>query len=548
MVRGRDRSGRMRTALFTAAVLAALFVPPAACHSSPEGALSLGEAAERLSHWDLTGAGEALDAFPGDGGPEEKWLRGMVAFHGGLYAEALSLLEGTADLLPASERREGTVRLARRTLDLSRRLARRESEHFALFFDEEKDWVLAGPALATLEAAYESLGKWLGTFPGEKVRVEIIPSSEDFEEVSSLTRKEIETAGAIGICKFNKIMLLSPRLLLRGYSWRDALAHEYIHYLLVLLTANRAPIWVQEGVARYGESLWRSDRSRYLQKREETLLARALRKGTLVPFADMDPSLVRLPSMEAVSLAFAECALAVDFIVGHWKEEGLRSFLEALSIGRFGETEIALRRALGTGMEDFERNWLTYLVEREFEEVRGLVVPALKIRSSENGEEEEKWELEQWQPLEAQRHIRLGDMLRRRGKSRAGLAEYRRALAVAPASPYVINKVGLVLLDLGREGEAEQQFRDALALHPDYAASRVNLAAALGSGGDWDGARQALEASLDINPFNPYVWADLAELQMRLGQVEEGERSRMTARRLNPGRVDSRQFHRGDPR
>lgn len=547
-MRGRERLVRKRTALITAAALAALFLLPATGHPSPERARSLGAAAERLSRWDLPGAREALDAFPGEGGAEEKWLRGMVAFHGGLYAEALSLLEGTAGLLPASERREGTVRLARRTLDLSRRLARRESEHFILFFDEEKDWVLAGPALATLEAAYESLGKWLGTFPGEKVRVEIIPSSEDFEKISSLTRKEIETAGAIGICKFNKIMLLSPRLLLRGYSWRDALAHEYIHYLLVLLTANRAPIWVQEGVARYGESLWRSDRSRYLQKREETLLARALRKGALVPFDDMDPSLVRLPSMEAVSLAFAECALAVDFIVGHWKEEGLQSFLKALSGGGFGETEVALQRSLGTGMAEFERKWLIYLGERGFEEVKGLVVPALKIRSPETGEEEEEWELEQWQPLEAQRHIRLGDMLRRRGKSRAGLAEYRRALAVAPASPYVINKVGLVLLDLGRGGEAEQQFRDALDLHPAYAASLVNLAAALGLGGDWDGARKALETSLDINPFNPYVWADLAELQMRLGQVEEGERSRMIARRLDPGAGDRRKYQRGNPR
>jgi hypothetical protein len=35
------------------------------------------------------------------------------------------------------------------------------------------------------------------------------------------------------------------------------LSHEYIHYIVVQLSHNRAPIWLHEGIAKYFESAWR---------------------------------------------------------------------------------------------------------------------------------------------------------------------------------------------------------------------------------------------------------------------------------------------------
>ena len=87
--------------------------------------------------------------------------------------------------------------------------------------------------------------------------MEIFPTTATFYPASSLSTRDIEVSGAIGICKFNKIMLLSPRNLARGYRWTDALSHEYIHYILVHLSGNRAPIWLHEGIAKYFEDVWR---------------------------------------------------------------------------------------------------------------------------------------------------------------------------------------------------------------------------------------------------------------------------------------------------
>ena len=71
-------------------------------------------------------------------------------------------------------------------------------------------------------------------------------------------------------------MLLSPRNLARGYRWTDALSHEYIHYIVVQLSYNRAPIWLHEGIAKYFESAWRLPQVAWLDRRSESLLAHAV--------------------------------------------------------------------------------------------------------------------------------------------------------------------------------------------------------------------------------------------------------------------------------
>jgi tetratricopeptide (TPR) repeat protein len=486
----------------------------------------------RISRWEIRLARAAIDALAGDDDPRRDWLEGMVNFHEGRYLEAV---ESYRQIPPEAVEGMGILpllRLARETSRVAELFTRRESAHFVLFLEDRRDWVLAEPALETLEKSYRAAGEWLGHYPQEKVRVEVIPRMERLEGVTGLTRREIENSGAVGICRFNKIMLLSPRLVPQGYRWRDALAHEYIHYLVVRMTSNGAPVWLQEGLARYGESLWRSSSGPDFQPGEETLLARAIQRETLIPFRKMDPSLVHLSGPGEVQLAFAECASAIDFMFRRWKVEGVRRLLEALSFAdRPVGTDAVLRNSLGTGLEEFEEDWLVYLREQDYREVPGLRVPDFRISSS--GEMGEEWDLEHWQPLEAQRHLKLGDMLRLRGRSRAGLREYLKAQEISPASPYVLNKVGRTLEELGRAEEAEAAFRRAIALHPDYPVSYVNLARLMEDREEWNEAAALLRASLDINPFNPFAWKRLAMVLAELGDGEAW-RSAETAFRLNP--------------
>ena len=112
----------------------------------------------------------------------------------------------------------------------------------------------------------------------EKVRVEIFPDTRAFFYASTLSARDIEVSGAVGVTQFNKLMLLSPRALVYGYRWLDSISHEYMHYLIVKLTANKAPIWFHEGLAKYEETRWRSGPS-YLSPLYQNLLGqRPLRR------------------------------------------------------------------------------------------------------------------------------------------------------------------------------------------------------------------------------------------------------------------------------
>lgn len=541
------------SARVAAGLLLPLLLAPAAgagAHQdrSREPSLRLGpghgdraEALEALGRWDVPAARAALARLGAGDDAADPLPGSLAAFYEGDYEEAARLLAGR----PPGTGADPLRRLVEDSLEMRRRLATRESEHFTLWYDAGRDWVLAQPALEALEASRNAAGEWLGHWPERRVRVEIAPTAEDFERVTGLGKHEIETAGAVAICKFNKIVILSPRLLLRGYPWRDTLGHEYLHYVLVRLSGNRAPIWLQEGVARYGESRWRAGGGDFLDDVDRGLLARALAEGSLIAFEAMDPSLVSLPTAGAVRLAFAQCALAVEHILGRWGVPGLRALLGALGgdAGRAG-TDAALREALGLTLGRLEADLRAALADRGFVRVPGLAIPSHRLAGEGDAE---RWDLEEWQPLEARNHLRLGDLLRARGHARAALREYGKALDAAPASPYVRVKLARALADLGHLGEAVAAAREGARLAPDYPAAQDALAAALAALGEWEGAAAALARSLEINPFNHHAWRGLGLAEARLGRDQRSREALETARRLEPPEVRGRGAGEGSP-
>ena len=489
-------------------------------------------AVSALERWDVPGAREALAGLGAAQEPFDLLLRARLAHCAGEYAEALRLL----GLLPPAAAAAATVaaeaRLLAASLALDRRLVAIESEHFTVRFDPERDWVLAEPALAALEAGYQAIGGWLGERAPQKVRVDLVPSADDFAQVSGLAGPEIETTGTVGVSAFNRIILLSPRLLARGYPWRDALNHEYLHYLLVLRSATRGPAWLWEGIARYGEARWRTPDPVFLDDIDRSLVAQALRENALVPLSALESSLVRLSSRAEARLAFAESALAVDCLIGGWQVEGLRRVIaEVAGTAAYRGLDPVLRAAIGEPLARFEEGWRLMLEKRGYREVAGLAVPAFHLAGQAAAD---TWDLTEWQPLAAQNHLRLGDLLRARGNVRAGLMEYEKARAIAPASPYAQVKAARALLDLKQAPAAAAAAREAVRLGGGYPAANVVLAAALAALGDDEGAAAALRGALELNPFDPFAWRDLGRALRHLGLAQEAQQASVTALRLVP--------------
>jgi tetratricopeptide (TPR) repeat protein len=224
-------------------------------------ALSVTQLSEKieanLEAWDIPGAEKGVDELAHDhpGTPESEYFRGRVLFEQGKYDEAVAAFEraSKAGSEPGSYDSvsghgsvvENDVRLARAAAEETKNDQSFESEHFILKTRAGKDGLLAPYALAALEKAYAGLTRDLGVTPASKIRVEVYDSAKSLAHVSPLTVEQIKASGTIALCKYSRLMITSPKALLRGYPWLDTVSHEFVHYLVTQKGRNTVPIWLQ---------------------------------------------------------------------------------------------------------------------------------------------------------------------------------------------------------------------------------------------------------------------------------------------------------------
>jgi len=269
-----------------------IILPSAGRTASQEAINSL---TAKLDGWEVSDAWGEVKRLLGDEPNDPKLLElaSHIAFHKGDYQEASKLMKQALAQDGEDEKKKGFASFLEETLALVSSFKRVESSHFVISLDEKQDGILTDYLIDSLEKTYQVMAQQYGFQPLEKIRIEVFPNAKAFYLVTTLSVRDIEVTGAVGIAQFNKLMMLSPRALVHGYRWLDAISHEYMHYLIFKLTKNKAPIWFHEGMAKYEETRWRNGPS-YLSSFYQTLLARALSEGKLIRVDQMEPSLVRL--------------------------------------------------------------------------------------------------------------------------------------------------------------------------------------------------------------------------------------------------------------
>ena len=281
---------------------------PSPGNSAPQEVIQ--SLAQKLEAWDIleawTEVKGLLQSEPKD--PQLLELASHIAFHKGDYQEALKWMKQALEQGGENEKRKAFSSFIEETLGVVSSFRRYESPHFVISLDEKQDGILIDYLIDALEKTYQIMAKQYGFQPKEKIRVEVFPHAKAFYFTTTLSARDIEVTGAVGIAQFNKLMMLSPRALVHGYRWLDAISHEYMHYLIFKMTKNKAPIWFHEGMAKYEETRWRKGPS-YLSSFYQTLLARALSEGKLIGFNQMEPSLVHLENPEDVQLGLCRGCL-----------------------------------------------------------------------------------------------------------------------------------------------------------------------------------------------------------------------------------------------
>ncbi|MDP2344214.1 MAG: tetratricopeptide repeat protein [Deltaproteobacteria bacterium] len=464
--------------------------------------------------------------------PPVQALLGAVKFHQGDYDGAVALLRRSAE----AGGEVGLLPLAESTLKETRGFVSVESKHFVVRVPAGKDELLLPIATWALEDAFTRITAAFDYVPQHKIAVDVLHDAKGLASVSTLTEKEIETSGTIALCKFNRLMITSPKALARGYSWLDTLSHEFLHLIISEKSKNTVPVWLHEGLAKYNETRWRGPPGLALDPASENLLAKGVKNNKLITFEQMHPSMAKLPSQEDTALAFSEVFSVIEFIELTIPEKGGKRATNILLEGLRDDLSMdaALQKATGRDLAGLQRDWRAYLKKRPFKLVPGAEPQTLTFVKNARGagasadEEEDEAALREGakKGAEGRRFVRLGNLLRERRRLKAAAVEYERATAITGVtSPALHNRLAGVWLETGELQKAKDVLQKTVNVFPDDPQTRVLLGRIALRAEEWTEARTQYERATWENPFIPEVHVALLAVADKTGDKPLAERS-----------------------
>ena len=529
---GEGRPRAHGVVLLMAALLWIGGAPAARAASATEIAVATKKVDGLLDAWRFGQAQAALEDLRklAPNAPEVVYLDGYNRFMRGDYENAARALGQAAQAASASPDVKMLADLAKEARDAVKDHKEEQSTHIVIRYPAE-DAVLVPYARDTLEAAYTALHEDLGFDAELPIRVEFYRSPSDLAAVSSLSHAEVARTGTSALCKWARLMVTTPRALAYGYPWLDSINHELVHYAVSTLTGDRAPVWLQEGLAKFLERRWREPAGGRIPPAMEHLLAKALHSGHLIPFEAMHPSMAKLPSAEDATLAFAEVANAIAYLHEKGGMAALRDAIKRVAEG--DDARAAVAAAAGGSWADFERGWRAFMAAQHYKTFPAIDIPTTHIRkpgaiaSGRKPSEEDAVSstVKAGAPF---RHLRLGNMLLRRDRPRAAVAEYEkgakaissgggRATRGDPSAAWLFPvKLGRTYLALGEPDRALKALAPVQALYPDLPWPSLIAGEALVAKGAPAEALAPLRASLATNPFDPRVHCALADAYGKL--------------------------------
>ena len=481
--------------------------------SAPVKAGATQEVMGCLNRYDVACAAEHLAEIDVQASSSSKVWRvaAEVAFYQGQYDLAAQQLARAVEL--GDQDPYGDLPLYERTRDVLSSYEELSFENFTVRYRAGMDAVIADRAGSVAALARKNLVPLLIGAPVAMTPIEIFPDANSFIQCSSLTEDNVRTTGVVALSKWSRLLLTSPRALGRGYGWMDTLAHEYIHLIVAYQTEDKAPVWLQEAIAKYLDNRWRDGRDHFrLSRQAQALLAKGLADEDLVSFDEMHPSLAKLPSAERASLAYAQLSTLMAYA---FKRGGEQVLLRALPLIR---DDVDPREALaqGAGLSSFaqlEADWRQWLEQTEL-----YAEPILMLPTVVDGAEAIELDPILSQRQDLARFMRLGDLLQARSHHKAALVEYEKAYVDGKSdSPLLSNRVASVYLAMKKTKTAESLLRASLLDYPEFSLSYKTLGAILVKQGRKTDALKAYQQAEALYPYDPQVQRALVSLYAALG-------------------------------
>jgi hypothetical protein len=276
---------------------------------------------------------------------------------------------------------------------------------FIVYTPKGENEILGKRALEVLKKAYMIHSQDLKYKDDMIVRLEILPSVETLADMSGLTLNEIQTSGTIALCDDNKVMITSPKALVKGYNWLDTISHEFVHLIISKKTNNNTPIWIHEGIAKFQETRWRLSPGLRLNKYSESILATAHKNHHYITFEEMSPSLAKLPSQDDAALAYAQVATLIDWTYKNWGYKRINKLLDGLK--KFHSDKRAVKYAYGLTLRQLLNKWKKYLDIKKYKIYDGLINRPLVFKTFDN-KEDKLAEIKIFKNSKFKKFLRLG--------------------------------------------------------------------------------------------------------------------------------------------
>lgn len=499
--------------------------------ASPGWAVRAQEGLACLEVSDLGCAIEVRDAVLASGDTSEPALilKMRTFFREGRYDEAVAVLEGLEAAGAESLAREYNP--YRATALASRGMVSAIDNDVEVRRAEGVEAVLESEAIEVLKNSRSVYDTLFGGGPKHRVLLDIFPTAQRFIQASGLPPEAVRKTGVVALSKWNRLLISSPRALSRGYGWKDTVAHEYIHLVISVQSEDRAPVWLQEGLAKLLETRWRSPQNSALTVHQQSLLANALKADEFVPFEKFKHSMAYLDSGDEAALAFAQVATLVE----HALERSGESALPAIMAGiRDGESAQRVM-AQAAGYTDFEamiEGWKAWLAEVPLIAEQVATLPVVLDGDADDYAADPLLAAD----MTRARSARLGDLLLERGRPLAALIEYRKAAGdEGPPSPLMMARETRCLAELDREEEAVALSEKGVKLYPEFTLLWVTRARLMSRLGRSKAAVTAWAAAHELNPFDDEVQQALADGYTALGDANKAAHHQRLLTILNTG-------------
>jgi thiol-disulfide isomerase/thioredoxin len=484
-----------------------------------------------------------------DADPNARAFAASVAFNAGDYPRAYDLMSGA--VADGADDPFERLALYERTMYATAGWVEAPAGRFRIRFREGTDAILVDGAVDALQRTDRYVTPLIGDVPPGNTIVELFPDGRSFIAASSLTKDDVYATGVIALSKWTRLLVTSPRAKGGGYDWQATLSHEYIHLVVAAASHDEAPVWLQEGIAKYLDSRWQTGRDIWkLSPMDRSNLARALSEDDLVPFSEMHPSLAKIKvfgpdgsidqqaSAQRSQTAYAQLSSLVAFCFEKAGDEVIKQTLVSVRDGEDPRT--ALASAAGfSGFDDMLSQWEAW--------VRGLDLIERKLAETptvlDGGDESDADPLLS-QRKDLARFVRLGDLLYERERYRAASIEYDKAIPEDDEanSPLLSARRARAAVALGQLDDARKLLSVSLDDYPDHAESWRVLGRLEAEAGRISAATAAWKRAVDLDPFRLPAQQTLLDLYKETGDAGAVDQERRVDILRRGGERDARTY------